>query len=60
MSDAQPTTGRLARRREQRRAKRERTGDSPEKRAERSRHAESTVKDALNRAGVAGFVAGGV
>jgi hypothetical protein len=51
MSDKRPKTGWLARRRETQRLKRERTGDSPEKRTERSKTQEATVKDAAQRAG---------
>jgi hypothetical protein len=60
MSDEQRKSGWLARRRERQRVKRERTGDTPEKRAERSRGTEPTVKDAANRVGLGGFLAGGV
>ena len=60
-TDGQPKDGRWARRRERKRLKRERTGDSPEKRAERTApgSSETTVKDAANRAGLGGFVGGG-
>jgi len=61
MGESKPKDGWLARRREQKRLKRERTGDSPQKAEERQRRApqETTVKDAANRAGTGGFVGGG-
>jgi hypothetical protein len=60
-SDGQRTGGWWAKRRERRQIKRERTGDSPEKRSERKApgSSETTVKDAANRAGLGGFVGGG-
>ena len=60
-SGEQRTDGWLARRREQKRLKRERTGDSPEKLTERKApgSSDTTVKDAANRAGLGGFVGGG-
>jgi hypothetical protein len=54
-----PKPGWLNRRREQKRLKRERTGDTPAKAAERGKPQETTVKDAANRAGIGGFVSGG-
>jgi hypothetical protein len=58
MSEERPKAGWLARRREKQRVKRERTGDSPEKQAERSKTHEPTVKDTVNHAGH-GLSAGG-
>jgi hypothetical protein len=43
--------GWLSRRREERRLKQERTGESPEKRSERKKPGDSSVKDASTRAG---------
>jgi hypothetical protein len=48
-----------ARRREKKRLRLERTGDSPQKRGERERAGSATVKDNANRAGMGGFVGGG-
>ena len=61
MGASKSKDGWLARRREQKRLKRERTGDSPQKAAERQRRTaqETSVKDAANRAGMGGFVGGG-
>jgi hypothetical protein len=58
MGEKKPNDGWLARRREQKRIKRERSGDSPEKAAERRKPQDTTVKDAANRAGTGGFVGG--
>jgi hypothetical protein len=60
MSGEKRSEGWLAKWREQRRAKRARTGDTPEKVAER-RHTKDdpSVTDAMARAGEAGFIAGG-
>jgi hypothetical protein len=60
MTEKPQKAGWVARNRVRRREKRERTGDSPEKQGEHKRGAEPTVKDALNRAGTAGFLSGGV
>ena len=60
MGEAKPKDGWLARRREQKRLKRERCGDSPEKASERRKPQEGTVKDAANRAGTGGFVGGSI
>lgn len=49
----------LAKRREARRSKRERTGDSSEKRAERKRPSGRSTKDAMARVGEIGFLSGG-
>ena len=51
--------GWAARRRERKRLKLERSGDSPQKRAERQRAGSTTVRDNANRAGMGGFVSGG-
>jgi hypothetical protein len=59
MSESKRDVGWLARRREQRRLKRARTGDSVEKRSEPNEPPSGTVKDAANRAGIGGFVSGG-
>jgi hypothetical protein len=59
MSEPKPKVGWLSRRREQQRLKRERTGDSAEKLADRKKPQEPSVKDAANRAGTGGFVSGG-
>ena len=59
MGEKKPNDGWLARRREQKRIKRERSGDSPAKAAERRKPQDATVKDAANRAGTGGFVGGG-
>ena len=59
MGEEKPKQGRLARRRERNRLKRERTGDSPEKAAEGRKPGDATVKDAANQAGLGGFVSGG-
>jgi hypothetical protein len=49
----------VARRRERRRLKRERTGDSPEKLAERSRPApDANPTDAMARTATVGFLGG--
>jgi hypothetical protein len=59
MAEKKPNDGWLARRREQKRLKRERSGDSPEKAAERRKPQDTTVKDAADRASTgAGFVSG--
>jgi hypothetical protein len=48
-----------ARRREKKRLKLERTGDSPQREGERRRGGSASVKDNANRAGMGGFVSGG-
>ncbi|HET9740274.1 MAG TPA: hypothetical protein VFP78_19340 [Solirubrobacteraceae bacterium] len=48
-----------ARRREKKRLRLERTGDSPQKRGERQKGGSATVRDNANRAGMGGFVSGG-
>jgi hypothetical protein len=48
-----------ARRREKKRLKLERTGDSPQKQGEHRRGGSVTVKDNANQAGMGGFVSGG-
>jgi hypothetical protein len=48
-----------ARRREKKRLRLERTGDSPQKQGESRRGASATVKDNAHRAGMGGFVSGG-
>ena len=58
-TDEQHKAGWRERRKAAKRAKAERTGDSPEKGAERSRDkADSTVSDSAGRAGVIGTLAG--
>jgi hypothetical protein len=52
--------GWLAKRREERRLKRARSGDSPQKVAEPKKPGDADVKDAIDRAGQAGFLSGGV
>jgi hypothetical protein len=59
MADEKRTTGWLAKRREKRRLKRERTGDTPEKTAERNKPTDPDVKGAMERAGATGFLSGG-
>ena len=57
----QPKPGRRERRREKKRLKLERSGDSPEKQAERKRDDSSaSVKDNADRAAIGGFLSGGV
>jgi hypothetical protein len=51
--------GWVERRRENKRLKLERTGDSPQKQAQRRASESPTVKDNANRAGLGGFVSGG-
>jgi hypothetical protein len=52
--------GWLARRRDRRRLRRERTGDTPQKRAERGRAvAPRSSTDAMARTGTVGFLSGG-
>ena len=63
MSEGKRRSGVVAKVREKRRLKRERTGDSPERRAERSRHgagSDASVAENAGRAAVAGYLAGGV
>jgi hypothetical protein len=57
-----PKPSRTAQRRERKRLKQERTGDTPEKQAERRKPAEASpsVRDNADRAAVGGFLAGGV
>ena len=60
MAEQKESTPRwAARRREKKRLRLERTGDSPLKRGERPRDGSATVKDNANRAGMGGFVSGG-
>ena len=58
MGEEKPKDGWLARRREQKRLKRERTGDSPQKLAEPHKTEDTTVKDAAKRASTGGWVGG--
>jgi hypothetical protein len=58
MGEKKPRDGWLSRRREQNRLKRERTGDSPEKAAERRKPQDTTVEDAAKRASTGGWVGG--
>jgi hypothetical protein len=58
MGEKKPKDGWLARRREQNRLKRERTGDSPQKAAERRKPQDTTVEDAAKRASTGGWVGG--
>ena len=59
MGEKKPNGGWLARRREQKRIKRERSGDSPEKAAERRKPQDATtVEDAAKRASTGGWVGG--
>ena len=59
MGEKKPNDGWLARRREQKRLKRERTGDSPAKAAERRKPQDATtVEDAAKRASTGGWVTG--
>jgi hypothetical protein len=59
MGENKPEDGWLARRREQNRLKRERTGDTPEKAAERRKPQDATtVEDAAKRASTGGWVGG--
>jgi hypothetical protein len=58
MGEKKPNDGWLARRREQKRIKRERSGDSPEKAAERRKPQDTTVEDAAKRASTGGWVGG--
>ena len=52
---------RLEQWREKRRLKLERTGDTPQKRAERKKPGDQpSVSDNANRAGVGGFLGGGI
>jgi hypothetical protein len=61
MAEEERAAGWLARRREKRRRKRERTGDTPQKHAERKKPATNPdVKDAIGRAGETGFLSGGI
>jgi hypothetical protein len=48
MGEKKPKEGWLARRREQKRLERERTGDSPQRTAERRGPQDTTVKDVAN------------
>ena len=60
MASEQPKAGWLAKRREKRQLKRERTGDTPQKVAEgRRTPSEPTVKDAVGKAPVGGGLIGG-
>ena len=60
MSSEQPKAGWLAKRREKQRAKRERTGDTPEKVAEGHRSSdEPSVKDAAAKFPAGGGLMGG-
>ena len=60
MAEEKRTAGWLARRREKQRLRRERTGDSPQKLAERKKPGgEASVKDAVARTGETGFLSGG-
>jgi hypothetical protein len=60
VAEKKRTAGWLSRRRETRRLKRARSGDSPQKMAERKKRGDPDVKDAIDRAGQAGFLSGGV
>ena len=59
MSGEKRAAGVVARRREKRRLKRERTGDSPQKAAEREKPGDPDVKDAIARTGEREFLTGG-
>lgn len=61
MSDDKRKDGWLARRRDKKRLKRERTGDSPEKAAEGKKpgDADPDVTGAMARTGTTGFLSGG-
>jgi hypothetical protein len=48
----------LTRRRQKRRLKRQRTGDTPQKLAERRRRPERDVTEAIARTGEIGFISG--
>ena len=56
MREEKRTAGRLARRRDKRRLKRERTGDSPEKVAEGKKPGEPNVTDAMARSATTQFL----
>jgi hypothetical protein len=58
MASEQPRSGWLARRREKRQLKRERTGDTPQRVAEGER-SQGPVKDAVGKAPVGGGLIGG-
>jgi hypothetical protein len=60
VAEKKGTAGWLAKRRETRRLKRARSGDSPQKAAERKKRGDPDVKDAIDRAGQVGFLSGGV
>jgi hypothetical protein len=60
MADKKRAADLLARRREKRRLKRERTGDSPQKATEREKPGDPEVKDAIARTGERGFLSGGI
>jgi hypothetical protein len=61
MADDKHTAGWVARRRDTKRLKRERTGDTPQKLAERKQPASAvSSKEAIARTGVTGFLSGGV
>jgi hypothetical protein len=59
MGEENPKEGWLARRREQKRLKRERTGDSPQRTAEGRKPQDTTVKDAANRVSMGNSVGRG-
>ena len=60
MAEEKRAAGFVERRREKRRLKRERTGDSPQKAAERKKPGNNPdVKDAISRTGERGFLTGG-
>jgi hypothetical protein len=58
MGSRAAVSGWIAKRREARRAKREREGDSPEKRTERHKGSELSSKEAMARVGEVGFLSG--
>jgi hypothetical protein len=59
MAEEKGKAGFLAKRREKQRVKRERTGDTPQKAAERKKPGDRSVTDAMARTGETGFLIGG-
>lgn len=59
MTEDKRTDGWLAKQREKKRLKRERTGDSPQKAAERKKPSDPDVTGAMARTGTTGFLGGG-